>query len=191
MVFIPSTCSRVTSRLTSRTTSRVWCDVIWCIRHLRADSVVWLSHTSSIWPWSGTPKVRLYNTFLGGLRQSYQAQHCPADVASADNQTGLPIGLVLVHSHHGLALGVFRVTSPTPPQVAFWRNQKEFLPLMIGMQQYTVSSLVVLGRLARGRTKLANVPSEGSCKLGSLLAFLSWKQSALGLLMFFFSLCRR
>ncbi len=25
-------------------------------------------HTSSIWPWSGMPKVRLYNTFLGGLR---------------------------------------------------------------------------------------------------------------------------
>ena len=25
-------------------------------------------HTSSIWPWSGTPKVRLYYTFLGGLR---------------------------------------------------------------------------------------------------------------------------
>ncbi len=25
-------------------------------------------HTSSVWPWSGAPKVRLYNTFLGGLR---------------------------------------------------------------------------------------------------------------------------
>ncbi len=25
-------------------------------------------HTSSIWPWSGTPKVHLYNTFKGGLR---------------------------------------------------------------------------------------------------------------------------
>ena len=36
--------------------------------HLRADSVVWLSHTSSIRPWSGTPKVHLYDTFLGGLR---------------------------------------------------------------------------------------------------------------------------
>ncbi len=32
---------------------------------------------------------------------------------------------------------------------------------MIGMQQYAVSSLVVLGRLASGRTKLANLPSEG------------------------------
>ncbi len=28
-------------------------------------------HTSSIWPWSGMPKVRVYNTFLGGLRQLY------------------------------------------------------------------------------------------------------------------------
>ncbi len=26
-------------------------------------------HMSSIWPWSGAPKVRLYDTFLGGLRQ--------------------------------------------------------------------------------------------------------------------------
>ncbi len=26
-------------------------------------------HRSSIWPWSGMPKVRLYDTFLGGLRQ--------------------------------------------------------------------------------------------------------------------------
>ncbi len=25
-------------------------------------------HTSSIWPWSGVPKVRLNDTFLGGLR---------------------------------------------------------------------------------------------------------------------------
>ncbi len=25
-------------------------------------------HTSSIWPWSGTPNVHLYNTFLEGLR---------------------------------------------------------------------------------------------------------------------------
>ncbi len=25
-------------------------------------------HTSSVWPWSGMPKVRLYDTFLGGLR---------------------------------------------------------------------------------------------------------------------------
>jgi hypothetical protein len=27
-------------------------------------------HTSSIRPWSGTPKVRLFNTFLGGLHHS-------------------------------------------------------------------------------------------------------------------------
>ncbi len=66
MVFIPSTCSRITSR----TTSRVWCGVIWQVHHLRADSVVWLSHMSRVWPWSGAPKVHLYDTFLGDLRQS-------------------------------------------------------------------------------------------------------------------------
>jgi hypothetical protein len=65
MVFIPSTCSRITSRVSSR----IWCGAIWRVHHLRADSVVWLSHTSSIWPWSGAPKVCLYDTFLGGLRQ--------------------------------------------------------------------------------------------------------------------------
>ncbi len=27
-------------------------------------------HMSSVWPWSGMPKVRLYYTFLGGLRQA-------------------------------------------------------------------------------------------------------------------------
>ena len=36
---------------------------------------IWLAlsgcppHMSSLWPWSGTPKVHLYNTFLGSLHQ--------------------------------------------------------------------------------------------------------------------------
>ncbi len=63
MVFIPSTCSSITSRVSSR----IWRGAMWRICHLRADSVVWLSHTSSIWPWSGEQKVWLYDTFLGGL----------------------------------------------------------------------------------------------------------------------------
>ncbi len=42
---------------------------MWRVCHLRADSVVWLSHTSSVQPWSGAPKVRLYD-FLGSLRHS-------------------------------------------------------------------------------------------------------------------------
>ncbi len=38
---------------------------------------IWLTssgcrpHMSSVWPWSGAPKVHLYNTFLGGLRQTH------------------------------------------------------------------------------------------------------------------------
>ncbi len=92
MVFIPSTCSRITSRVSSRMTSRVnsrinsrvssriWCGAIWHVSHLRADSVVWLSHTSSVWPWSGAPKVRLCNTFQGGLH------HLPPQMK---NQHGL------------------------------------------------------------------------------------------------------
>ncbi len=29
-----------------------------------------LPHKSSVWPWSGAPKVRLYGTFMSGLRQN-------------------------------------------------------------------------------------------------------------------------
>ncbi len=75
MVFIPSTCSRITSRITSRVSSRIWRGAIWRVHHLRANSEVRLSHMSSVWPWSGTPKVRLYNTFLGSLRQKLILGH--------------------------------------------------------------------------------------------------------------------
>ncbi len=40
---------------------------------------IWLTlsgcqpHTSSVWPWSGAPKVHLYNTFLGSLRHAFSA----------------------------------------------------------------------------------------------------------------------
>ncbi len=57
------------SRITSRTSSRVWRGTFWGQSSLRADSAVWLSHTSSIWPWSGTPKVCLYGTFISGIQQ--------------------------------------------------------------------------------------------------------------------------
>ncbi len=51
--------------------------------------------------------------------------------------------------------------------------EKIFLLLMISMQQYAGLSLVVLGRLACGRTKSANLLQEGSWqKILSLLAFL-------------------
>ncbi len=70
-------------------------------------------------------------------------------------------------------------------------SKRFFLPSVIGVQQCAGLFLVVLGRLARGRTKPANLLPEGSCKLGSLLAFLSWKQQALSLLLFLSSLCRR
>jgi hypothetical protein len=51
--------------------------------------------------------------------------------------------------------------------------EKNFLPLMIGVQQYAGLSFVVFGRLAHGRIKLANLLPEGSRELGSLLALLS------------------
>ncbi len=60
----------ICSRVTSRTTSRVWCGTFRVQSSLRADLAVWLSHMSSIWPWSGVPKVRLYSTFINGIRHS-------------------------------------------------------------------------------------------------------------------------
>ncbi len=77
MVFIPSTCSRTTSRITSRVSSRIWRGAIWRVSHLRADSEVRLSQTSSVWPWSGVPKVCLYDTFLGGLCQEDFKRNIP------------------------------------------------------------------------------------------------------------------
>jgi hypothetical protein len=42
-----------------------WC--LLCHRHLRVD-ICWMPpHSSSIWPWSGVPKVRLYGTLLSSL----------------------------------------------------------------------------------------------------------------------------
>jgi hypothetical protein len=55
---------------------------------------------------------------------------------------------------------------------------------MIGVQRYAVLSLVVLGRLARGRTKLANLPSEGSWKILQLVGILVLKTIGLSLLLF-------
>ncbi len=70
-------------------------------------------------------------------------------------------------------------------------SKRMFLPSMIDVQKCAGLLLVDLGRLACGRTKPANLLPEGSCKLGSLSAFLSWKQQALSLSSFLLSLCRR
>ncbi len=95
-------------------------------------------------------------------------------MTSANNQTGLPIGLALVRLHQGIDLGVFGVVGPTLPQVALQGPQKDFLSSIIGVQQYAGLSLVVLGRLAYGRTKSVNLLTESSQrKLLSLLAFMS------------------
>jgi hypothetical protein len=53
-------------------------------------------------------------------------------MASADDQTGIPIGLGLARSHHGLALGVFRVTRSTSLQVALQGPQKDFFAINDG-----------------------------------------------------------
>ncbi len=53
-------------------------------------------------------------------------------------------------------------------------SKRFFFPLMISVQQCVGLFLVVLGGLACGGTKPANLLPEGSCKLLSLSAFLSW-----------------
>ncbi len=52
---------------------------LWIFTVGLTSSVCW-PHRSSVWPWSGAPKVRLYDTFLGGLR------HLPPQMK---NQHGL------------------------------------------------------------------------------------------------------
>ncbi len=74
-----------------------WFNFLWVDWNIESDNLpdkvmnmwiftIWLTlsgcqpHTSSIWPWSGMPKVHLYNTFLGSLR------HLPPQMK---NQHGL------------------------------------------------------------------------------------------------------
>ena len=78
-------------------------------------------------------------------------------MASANNQTGLPVSSALARLDHGIVLGVFRIMGPTLLQVALWGPLKDFLPSMIGVQQCAGLFLVVLGRLSRGRTEPANL----------------------------------
>ncbi len=69
----------------SKDKSRImtWCYVHIC--HLRANSSVWLSHTSSIWPWWGVPKVHLYSTFISSLCQAFNINN------------GTPTGIGIIH----------------------------------------------------------------------------------------------
>ncbi len=65
----------------------LWFDLLQSERNVESENLldevtnlgiftIWLAssgcrpHTSSVWPWSGAPKVHLYNTFLGSLRHS-------------------------------------------------------------------------------------------------------------------------
>jgi hypothetical protein len=63
-------------------------------------------------------------------------------VASADDQTGLPIGSALARTYQGFDLGVFRVMSPTPPQVALLGPRKDFFAIN---DQRTAMGWLVLG----------------------------------------------
>jgi hypothetical protein len=46
--------------------------------------------------------------------------HQAADVAEADNQTGLHSGSLLMRAHQEIALGVYGTVVPTLPRVALW-----------------------------------------------------------------------
>jgi hypothetical protein len=46
--------------------------------------------------------------------------HQAADVAEADNQTGLASGSLPTRARQGIALGVYGTAVPTSPRVALW-----------------------------------------------------------------------
>ena len=54
------------------------------------------------------------------LCQCQQACHHPADVASANTQSGLPFGAVLTCAHQGIALGISGPVGPDLPRLALW-----------------------------------------------------------------------
>ncbi len=84
------------------------------------------------------------------------------------------LGSPLARRSHARTMGLLLESSGSQAQLCrkwhFGVLNKNFSPSMIGVQRYAGLSLVVLWRLACGRTKLANLLPEGSCKLGSLLA---------------------
>ncbi len=47
-------------------------------------------HRSSVWPWSGAPKVRLYDTFLGGLPQLDGDGHYDGEMMYLEELLGYP-----------------------------------------------------------------------------------------------------
>ncbi len=53
-----------------------------------------LHHTSSIWPWSGMPKVCLHDTFLGGLRHSPPQMKTQHGLNEEKNHTGKNTSLI-------------------------------------------------------------------------------------------------
>jgi hypothetical protein len=52
--------------------------------------------------------------------------HQAADVAKADNQTGLASGSLPTWAHQEIALGVYSTALPTPPPVALWGPHGSF-----------------------------------------------------------------
>ncbi len=75
-------------------------------------------HTSSIWPWSGVPKVRLYDTFLGGLRQSRSPFSLLHKYAAFIRLMNLP-NLTWIKLH---AFPLFDVAFTTWTMLSIWSN---------------------------------------------------------------------
>ncbi len=89
-------CSKIASRVISRTSSKVWCGIIRGQSSLRDDLAVWLSHTSSVLPWSGMPKVRMYDTFVSSLQHAAIGHIIKLNVM--DNQASQIIKKISPHS---------------------------------------------------------------------------------------------
>jgi hypothetical protein len=48
-------------------------------------------------------------------------------VALANAQSGHPFGVVLVHAHQGIALGVYKLVGSTPPLLELWASLGELI----------------------------------------------------------------
>ncbi len=83
-----------------------------------------------------TRDIPSVGTLVGLLLFALLAQasyHWAADVAEADNQTGLASGSLPMRGHQEINLGVYGTTVPTPPRVVLVGH---FPPSMIGVQQW-------------------------------------------------------
>ncbi len=92
--------------------------------HPRVDIAGCQPHTSSVWPWSGTPRVCLYDTFSGGLHQGYTFVCCRNGNSDRRKEDNVVVVIVLAHAGYHNILIVFIVIVFIVIVVAKWLCQQ-------------------------------------------------------------------